>query len=252
MIPPPNQPDGDATTSGSTPITCAIRATTDLADLQRQLPNLARVFFEMIATEPLCGVGLVSSRGEVFYMNDQGAKHIAGERAVASDLVGRSLGEFFPAIMMEQRLEIFRRVGANSRPILVRTLWNGKQLTTWFRRVEVLAEIPGQAMVIALSRLISGDLRTLFPAEAVDLIESTCVRLGALDPLSSQELRVMALIGTGMSVRAAAKALFRAEKTIESHCSSIHAKLGVRDRVDVAKLAQGAGLTLEDADRTRV
>lgn len=226
--------------------------TTATEELLGRLPSVAKAFFEMIASEPLCGVGLVSPQGEVLYMNDQAARHVAGEKARAPDVVGRNLKEFFPASMMEQRLEVLHRVRETGRPTLMRTLWNGRQLTTWFRRVELLPDLPGQMLVFALSRQIPGNLRPLFPSDAVDLVETTVVRLGELDCLSPQELRVMALIGAGMSVREAAKVLFRAEKTIESHCTAIHRKLGLRDRVEVAKLAHQAGLMLEDADRARV
>ncbi len=229
-----------------------ITPTTSAEELHRQLPGVARAFLEMITSEPLCGVGLVSPRGEVLYMNDQGARHIAGEDARASDLIGRNLGESFPPVMMAQRLEIFRRVQEGGRPVLIRTLWNGRQLTTWLRRVEMRPDRPGPTLVFALSRYLTGDLRSLFPPEAVELIETSVVRLGPLDCLSPQELRVMALVGAGLSVREAAQALFRAEKTIESHCTAVRHKLGLHDRVEVVRVAQRAGLTLQDADRPRV
>jgi DNA-binding CsgD family transcriptional regulator len=229
-----------------------ITPTASAEELHRQLPGVALAFFEMITSEPLCGAGLVSPRGKILYMNDQSARHIAGEDARASEMVGRSLGEFFPPVMMEQRLEVFRRVQEGGRPVLVRTLWNGRQLTTWFRRVEMRPDRVGPTLVFALSRYLAGDLRSLFPPEAVELIETSVVRLGPLDCLSPQELRVMALVGAGLSVREAAHALFRAEKTIESHCTAIRHKLGLHDRVEVVRVAQRAGLTLQDAERPRV
>lgn len=226
--------------------------TINLDELRRQLPELAWAFFEMVSLEPLTAIGVVTIDGKNIYMSEHGARLLGGDGASNARFVGRSMGEFFPPEVTNERLEIFRRMEPGDPPVLIRNLWNGNQLTAWFRRFPTSSGIPDQDVMIVRGRLVPGDLRSLYPPEMVTLVYSSFVRLGPLDCLSDQELRVMALIGAGMTVREAAKTLHRAEKTIESHCTAIHRKLGVRDRVEVARLAQRAGLTLEDADRTRV
>lgn len=225
---------------------------TNSDEVHRRFPEVARAFFEMVSFEPLTGVGILSLDGTVLHVNEQGARLLLHEGARSADLIGRTMGDFYPPEIMRERIDVFRRIIAEKHPVLVRTLWNGVQLTSWFRRIPTEPGRPERDVVLALSRLIPGDLRALFPSNLATLIFSEHIRLGPLDCLSNQELRVMALIGAGMTVREAAKALFRAEKTIETHCTAIHRKLGVRDRVEVSRLAQRAGLTPEDADRKRV
>ncbi len=226
--------------------------TTSASELRRQLPDLAWAFFEMVAAEPLTAVGVVALDGTSIYMSENGANLLGGDGASNSQFVGRSLNEFFPPEIANERIAIFKRTQPDAPPLLIRNLWNGNQLTAWFRRFPTCPGAPDRDIMIVRGRLIPGDLRSLFPREAVTLVYSSFVRLGPLACLTDQELRVMALIGAGMTVRESAKVLFRAEKTIESHCMAIHRKLGLRDRVEVAKLAQRAGLSLEDADRVRV
>ncbi|MFO0835937.1 MAG: PAS and helix-turn-helix domain-containing protein [Phycisphaerales bacterium] len=226
--------------------------TTNADELCRQSPEIARAFFQMAALEPISAVGVVSMEGTILYVNEHGARLMRGEETSSARLVGRSMSEFFPPEIMRERLEIFKRTGADAPPVLIRNIWNGNQLAAFFQRVSAPDDAPGRDVMIVRGRLIPGDLRSLYSPDMVTLVYSSFVRLGPLDCLSPQELRVMALIGAGMSVREAAKELHRAEKTIESHCTAIHRKLGVNDRLEVARLAQRAGLTLEDAERVRV
>lgn len=226
--------------------------TVNTGELRRQLPELAWAFFEMVSLEPLTAIGVTTLDGTNIYMSEQGARLLGGDGASNTHFVGRTMNEFFPPEVTNERLELFKRLEPGGPPVLIRNLWNGNQLTAWFRRFPTSPGAPDQDVIIVRGRLVPGDLRSLYPPEMVTLFYSSFVRLGPLDCLSDQELRVMALIGAGMTVREAAKTLHRAEKTIESHCTAIHRKLGLRDRVEVARLAQRAGLTLEDAERTRV
>lgn len=225
---------------------------TNVEELHRRWPGVARLFFDMVALEPLTTVGILTLDGTVLYMSEQGARLLGNEDAGIAPFAGRSMGKFFPPEITNERLEIFKRLRPDMPPVLIRNLWNGNQLTEWFRRVPAPTGTSDRDIVFVRGRLIPGDIRSLFPPESLTLVYSSFVRLGPLDCLSNQELRVMALIGAGMNVREAAMALFRAEKTIESHCTAIHRKLGLRDRVEVARMAHRAGLTLEDAERTRV
>lgn len=233
--------------AGSGPI-----PTTDADELCRQLPEIARALFQMAALEPLSAVGVLSMDGTILYISEHGARLLGGAQASSTRFVGRSMREFFPPEITRERLEIFNRIGVNAPPVLIRNIWDGNQLAAFFQRVSAPEHAPGSDVLIVRGRLIPGDLRSLYTPDLVTLVYSSFVRLGPLDCLSPQELRVMALIGAGMSVREAATSLFRAEKTIESHCTAIHRKLGVSDRLEVARLAQRAGLTLEDAERVRV
>jgi DNA-binding NarL/FixJ family response regulator len=63
-----------------------------------------------------------------------------------------------------------------------------------------------------------------------------------LEPLSSRELEILALVATGASNREIAATLFIAEGTVKNHLTNILGKLGVRDRTQAALKAKELGL----------
>lgn len=68
------------------------------------------------------------------------------------------------------------------------------------------------------------------------------MQLPELDILTPRELEILTLIGEGKSLMDIAQTLHRSLKTIESHRLSLGKKLGVSNRVDVAKIAIAHGL----------
>jgi DNA-binding NarL/FixJ family response regulator len=60
--------------------------------------------------------------------------------------------------------------------------------------------------------------------------------------LTTRELEVLALIGSGWSNGEIATSLFISRKTASVHVSNVTGKLGVADRLEAAALAQRAGL----------
>ncbi|MCC7144990.1 MAG: helix-turn-helix transcriptional regulator [Phycisphaeraceae bacterium] len=61
--------------------------------------------------------------------------------------------------------------------------------------------------------------------------------------LTAREKEVLALIGQGCSTAQIALSLHRSQKTVQSHRLSIGRKLGVHNRVELARLAISAGLS---------
>jgi DNA-binding NarL/FixJ family response regulator len=62
------------------------------------------------------------------------------------------------------------------------------------------------------------------------------------DPLTPRELEVVKLIAEAYTNRQIAETLGLAEKTVESHRANVFAKLGMRDRVELARYAIRRGL----------
>ena len=65
----------------------------------------------------------------------------------------------------------------------------------------------------------------------------------ALEGLTTREREVLAEIGRGATNAEIAAALYIAETTVKTHVSSLLAKLGARDRVALALIAQRAGIS---------
>ena len=66
-----------------------------------------------------------------------------------------------------------------------------------------------------------------------------------VEPLTSRELEVLHLIVQGVRNGEIAQRLFISVKTVETHLTSLYAKLGVQSRAEVIALAQRQGLLLE-------
>jgi DNA-binding NarL/FixJ family response regulator len=103
-----------------------------------------------------------------------------------------------------------------------------------------------------VSRVSPGDPEELAHESETKVMVSGVARLGDLDVLSPRELEVLALLGQGLSIKEIAGILFRSEKTIGRHRDSIGAKLGLRNKVELADMARRAGLKIEDVGRERV
>ncbi|MEL7090003.1 MAG: response regulator transcription factor, partial [Planctomycetota bacterium] len=61
--------------------------------------------------------------------------------------------------------------------------------------------------------------------------------------MTQREQQVLALIGRGYSIPQIADKLFRSQKTIETHRQSLGRKLGVSNRVELARIAIQTGLS---------
>jgi DNA-binding NarL/FixJ family response regulator len=84
--------------------------------------------------------------------------------------------------------------------------------------------------------------RRLLEAVASSLEPARPRRDAALDALTDSELRVLALIGRGLSNEEIAAELFVAETTVRTHLRHILDKLGLRNRVQAVVLAYDTGL----------
>ena len=100
----------------------------------------------------------------------------------------------------------------------------------------VLKQVRGHDLVDTVRR-VAGGQSMLDPAVTAQVLER--IRRGprtdpALDLLTSQEQRILELIGEGMTNRQMAEAMSLAEKTIKNYVSSLLAKLGLDSRTQAA------------------
>jgi len=100
----------------------------------------------------------------------------------------------------------------------------------------ILKQVGGHDLVDTVRRVASG-LSTLDPGVTAQVLER--VRSGvradpAFENLTTQEQRILQLIGEGMTNRQMAETMFLAEKTIKNYVSSLLAKLGLESRTQAA------------------
>lgn len=103
----------------------------------------------------------------------------------------------------------------------------------------LLKQVTGHDLVDTVLRIAAGQ-SLIDPAMTAQVLER--IRNGpGLDPqlegLTSQELKILDLIGQGMTNREIATTIFLAEKTVKNYVSSMLAKLGLTSRTQAAIFA---------------
>ncbi len=125
--------------------------------------------------------------------------------------------------------------------IALRDLWNGLALRCVVRRVDSFADIAGPLAVMVCSHenALLEETAEQNPMRTIDVKH---VDLGPLAELTTSELKVLALIGEGLSNAEIAARLHRAVKTVESHRAALTDKTGTASRVQLGLMARRAGL----------
>ena len=103
----------------------------------------------------------------------------------------------------------------------------------------ILKQVRGNDFIDTVRRVAAGQ-SMLDPAVTAQVLER--LRSGpktdpTLSQLTAQELRILELIGEGMTNRQIASTLFLAEKTVKNYVSSMLAKLGLESRTQAAIFA---------------
>jgi two-component system response regulator DevR len=103
----------------------------------------------------------------------------------------------------------------------------------------ILKQVRGNDFVDTVRRVAAGQ-STLDPSVTARVLER--VRSGPpkdkeLDALTTQEQKILDLIGQGMTNRQIAESMFLAEKTVKNYVSSMLAKLGLTSRTQAAIFA---------------
>ncbi len=103
----------------------------------------------------------------------------------------------------------------------------------------VLKQVRGKNLVDTVRRVAAGQ-STLDPAVTTAVLERLRIgaqRASAIEQLTTQEQKILALIGEGMTNRQIASTIFLAEKTVKNYVSSLLAKLGLDSRTQAAIFA---------------
>jgi DNA-binding NarL/FixJ family response regulator len=107
----------------------------------------------------------------------------------------------------------------------------------------VLKRAADTDLIEALRTVAAG--RTFLSSDAQRLLMEQWLdgeRQGVEDPLTPREREVVKLIAEAYTNRQIAETLKVSEKTVESHRANVLSKLGMRDRVELARYAVRQGL----------
>ena len=103
----------------------------------------------------------------------------------------------------------------------------------------ILKQVGGNDFVDSVRRVAAGQsmLDPEVTARVLDRVRTGPRADPALEQLTTQELRILELIGQGMTNRQMAEAMFLAEKTVKNYVSHLLTKLGLERRTQAAVLA---------------
>ena len=100
----------------------------------------------------------------------------------------------------------------------------------------ILKQVGGNDFVETVRRVAAGQsmLDPAVTAQVLERVRQWPKADPALEQLTDQELRILELIGEGMTNRQMAETMFLAEKTVKNYVSSMLAKLGLESRTQAA------------------
>jgi len=194
--------------------------------------------WNQVATD--CGAAVMVIDQDYRIINSNAAAAKVFAKRSAKDATGLRMTDVFPGLAAQERCELVKTVLATGEPVIFRDLWSGLALRATVRRVE---GYPGATGPVALWIACAEDaIAEDTTGPHVRTQDAKHVDLGSLTGLTMSELKVLALIGEGLSNAEVAARLHRAVKTVESHRAALTDKTGSASRVQLGIMARRAGL----------
>ncbi|MEC9374346.1 MAG: LuxR C-terminal-related transcriptional regulator [Planctomycetota bacterium] len=200
----------------------------------------AKAVWDALVSDTSSRVVLFDRDGQILYAN-QRANLQHGSALGRESIVGLRLPEVAPEDYSAERMGFIHQVADTGRAIQVDGVADGVSIRTMYRPFPYGPD--REVGVLAICRDVA-DMAAADWSEASDVVhvEARVRDMGALSCLTPTELEVLALMGEGGTAAQMASRLRRSVKTVEWHRTMIARKLGVRDRVELARLAIRAGL----------
>lgn len=196
----------------------------------QQHPDAA-VYWTALVQDSGCLVTVFDQAGKVEFTNDPA-------HAAAAQQNTLTILDLYPEALAEERLRILRRALSTASGITLVGMVGGKLCRDTFR--PLTAQPDGVGRVLLVSSEVGTDAAQRI--ENDEHLRAVNNDAGPLESLTKREIEVLTQIGKGLSTADIAKALHRSVKTVEWHRVSLGNKLGVSNRVELARIAIRAGL----------
>lgn len=202
-----------------------------LPDPGLNIPEQDSPIWSALCEDSNTAVMVLDGDGNVHFANGS-AEVLCGKPADDQPYTLRSI---WTEDFAKERLDHLRECAATGRVITVDGMIRGRYLRCVFR------PLPPDAMDRRRVLLVA---RPSTPSTATEsgVIRARIDDTGPLANLTTRETEILRLIGAGLSTADIAKKLHRSVKTIEWHRVSLGNKLGVSNRVELARIAINAGL----------
>lgn len=204
-------------------------------------------------SDPTTGVTLVSLDGQILFINEQSVRIFFNDADRSPDeFIGKSMFDIgFSEEWARERIQLFQKIKESNESVLLRTVWHGKQQFSWMSLIAADEDVDQDRILVITRRIAAGEEAQHILEGQHEVFNSNLIRLGDLESLTPRELEVLAFLGQGMTIKEIAAALFRSVKTIENHRESIGRKLKKTRGIELACIANSAGLVAEDSTRKR-
>jgi DNA-binding NarL/FixJ family response regulator len=200
-----------------------------------------------VRSSDLLWAALTADSGGAVLVYDANGRIICANSAAGTllgttdDLAQKSLHEVLPAPIAEERLAHARQVIETGAPVVLDGMIHGRLTRATLRAVR--GESPQESRVLETIRpTTAAETRP----EGVTYARAKTDDEGALGQLTAREREVLVHIGKGLSTAEIASTLGRSTKTVEWHRVSLGNKLGITNRVELARIAIKAGVTSLD------
>lgn len=221
----------------------AIPAMTTYAPASLFIPETMEPVWAALTDDTTSCVIVVEPDGTIVFANWLAAQWATRP---AHELVGRNLRELWDEAIARERIDLVREAATTGRPITVDGMIQGR----WVRMV--VRPFPfdqlNRRRVLLVSRVATPADPVQTPADDQSVVRARVDDSGALAQLTNRELQILRLIGAGLSTQQIAKKLHRSVKTVEWHRVSLGNKLGANNRVELARIAIGAGIVEASTD----
>lgn len=213
-----------------------------------------QTLFAALSDDSGLAVGIVAEDGKILFANDAAGHLLDAGHTDGATITGRNVRDFRPSATADERIRIVKAALDAEAPIVFDATTRGVRFRFTVR--PIAGHIDGRRAAIVTGRPTStprreGDLvdriDPLKPNGSRQFIEAKNNDLGVIENLTKREVEVLSFIGQGLSTQAIANKLGRSVKTIEGHRVSLGVKLGVTNRVELARIAIRAGLAPFDA-----
>lgn len=197
------------------------------------------LYLAALAEDTEAIVLIIDPSGVIEYANAAAGKLLPSNQS--GPMTGRPLASIMPEAAARERLALASEQLGKGRPAVITGLVRGRLLRMTFRELPQ-SEGPRRLLVVG---------RPAYTLNMSDPSGGTRARLddpGMLASLTDREMEILQLIGMGLSSADIAKRLERSVKTVEWHRVSLGTKLGVSNRVELARIAIAAGIVpIEDS-----
>lgn len=198
-----------------------------------------RWLWQALAHDAATPVFVVDRSGMIEYANAAAIDMLRPDPSAT--VVGRTLGQVMGQDSAQERMLHVHEALSTGKTILMDDMRRGRLWRCSVRAIPTPVNAAhGSRSVLIVAQLAS--LAQALGQSNAHVLKPKTGDAGRLSDLTARELEILKLIGLGMSTLEIAKHLGRSVKTIEWHRVSLGEKLGVVNRVELARIAIAAGL----------